>query len=124
MQTSASTAAMASASVGLQVRVGADCAGDLQRLVVHVDGDDLAPRPPFEDGDDQRADGTGTDHQDALARHVAGPRDGVPGHGGRLHQRGPAQRQPCRQLAEHPGGQVDVAANAPSVCGKRAALPR
>ena len=65
--------------------------GDLERFGVHVDGDDPGRAGPFQHRDGQRADGSAADHQGGLARDVAGPGHGVPGHTGGFDQRGRAQ---------------------------------
>ena len=107
--TSASTAAIASASAAARTAVGSDGTGYFQRLLVHVHGHDPRGAGTFQDGDGQGADGAAADHQRRLARHVPGPRDRVPGHAGRFDQRRGPQRRAFRKRAEHPRGQVHVA---------------
>ena len=111
--------------VGGQRAGGAEPTGDRPGQGVRVDHRDLRGAGPDEDRDHERADGTGPDHERAAARDRRRP--GPP----RARRRTPVRRAPPRRRPRPSGrgrsirlGRVTYRTNAPSVCGKRAALPR
>ena len=122
--TSASTAAIAVGVVALQDLVRAHGAGYLQRPVVHVHGDDPPGAGALEDGHGQRADGAAADHQRRLpatspARDTACQATLAGSTSAAVRRSRPAGSG--RSIR---AGSLTYRLNAPSVCGKRAALPR
>jgi hypothetical protein len=99
--------------------------GYLGGFRVHVHRHDPLGLRAFEDSNRQGANGAAADHQCRLSPHVSHARDRVPGDACRLHQGSGLE---CQARAGKGrsirAGRLAQRLKAPSVWGKRAALPR
>ena len=101
MVTSGCTVRSAALSEASRVPGRAECPGAVERGLVQIDDGDLGCTRTAQDGDDQRADRPGPDHEGAPAPDLSRTAHGMPGDAGRLGERGRAQRQPGGQRTEH-----------------------
>ena len=108
--TSASTASIASASSAFRTSSAPTARAISSGRSCMSTATIRARAGALEDGHRQGPDGAAADDQRRLASHLSGPRDGVPGDGGRFRQGSGPQLQPRRQRPEHPGRQCGVAA--------------